>query len=97
MYFNLDLFSGVIKPLEPTSKHVRVGFISVMSETIQAYLSSFTLWFLLILLSWPAVNSQISTVFLCVSWMTRSGFSSVTARAGSSVPPVVLRYPSISA
>ena len=70
MCFNLNLFSGVINPLQPTSNAVSLGLMEVTSVNIHEYLLVLYLLFFEMLLSWPAVNSQISTVFFFMSLIT---------------------------
>ena len=91
MCFNLTLFSGVINPLHPTSNAVSLGLMEVISVNIHEYLCVLYSLFFAMLLSWPAVNSQMSTVFFFMSLITMSGFSRVTASTGSIVPPVAAK------
>ena len=87
-YLSRTLFSGVMRPLQPTSNDVRFGFILVISVNINVcfYFMVFSM-----LISCPAVSSQILTELCVISLITISGFSSLMANSGSRDHPVLAR------
>ena len=90
---SLCLFSLVIRPLDPTSKHVSLLLkpLFSMSETREEYFSSFLFLALAMFGSKDTVSSPSSTILLVLSIITMSGLSTVATMSLGIVPPLMVR------
>ena len=95
--FRLVLLSGDMYPREPISNGITLTFALVMSGIKWEYFSPFLEWVFRILVLSGTVSSKMSSLFVNLSWMTRSGRSWVTQRLGEFVPLPGREHPSISA
>ena len=86
------LFSFVINPLEPISKHTNLheNPRDMMSCTRDEYFSLFLSRADVIFVSKGTVNSPIMTDLLAELTITRSGLCTVGRISGGTVPPLIM-------
>ena len=91
---SLCLFSLVIRPLDPTSKHVSLHLkpLFSMSETRGKYFSSFLFLALAMFGSKGTVSSPSSTILFVLSIITMSGLSTVATMSLGIVPPLMVYH-----